>query len=50
MNIRCKGCGEVMKEQAFTDHAVKCSPPVLEGESFEDYKKRCSKIKKETER
>ena len=46
MKVQCKGCDEVMKETAFTAHALKCSPPVLEGESFEDYKKRCAKIKK----
>ena len=44
--VMCKGCDEVMKETAFTAHALECSPPVLEGESFEDYKKRCAKIKK----
>ena len=46
MKVICSGCHETMDPVEFNDHALKCTIPVREGESFEDYKKRSNQAKK----
>ena len=48
---RCTGCGKVMTHVEFDNfHDCPASPgPPLDGESWDDYKARCDKFKKEWE-
>lgn len=38
--VKCNRCGEEMPRGEWEDHALKCAPAPLPGESWEEYKKR----------
>mgnify|MGYP003133068244 CR=1 FL=1 len=50
-HVRCSSCGELFpadhhgESPEFDHHDCPFTPPVIPGESFEDYKKRCEALK-----